>query len=71
MSDVLFWLLVICNTTYDCKTTAHSLLGGRYQIASHLISIPHQRLTEKKPETMKATPEIYNGNFLSPEWSVS
>ena len=46
------------------KQPAHSLLGGRYQIASHLIgphliSIRHQRLTEKKTETMKATPKIY------------
>ena len=43
------------------KQAALSLLGGRYQIASHfigphLISIRHQRLTEKKTETMNATP---------------
>ena len=64
-----FWSYAIPHMT--AKQPAHSLLGGRYQIASHLISIRHQRLTEKKTETMKATPEIYNGNFLSPEWSVS
>ena len=47
------------------KQPDHSLLGGRYQIASHLIgphliSIRHQRLTEKKTETMEGTPEIYS-----------
>ena len=46
------------------KQPDHSLLGGRYQIALHLIgpnliSIRHQRLIEKKTETMEVTPEIY------------
>ena len=57
-----FWSLAI--PRMPVKQPAHSLLGGEYQIASHLIgphliSIRNQRLTEKKSETMKATPEIY------------
>ena len=32
MSDVLFWLLVTCNTTYACKTTSPFIVGGEIRL---------------------------------------
>ena len=49
MSDVLFWLLVTCNTMYDCKTTSPFIVGRKISDCftshrPHFISIRHQRL---------------------------
>ena len=41
-SDVLFWLLVICNTTYHCKTTSPFIVGREISdcFTPHLNSTP-------------------------------
>ena len=47
MSDVLFWLLVTCNTTYACKTTSPFIVGREisdcftsHRVPPHLNSTP-------------------------------